>query len=78
MFIERQIHKKIRNFLKERQIIVITGMRRVGKTTLVKELLREIESENKVYIDLQQVENREMFSDKNFDNILLQLKNKNG
>jgi uncharacterized protein len=78
MFIERQIHKKIRNFLKERQIIVITGMRRVGKTTLVKELLKEIESQNKVYIDLQQVENREMFSDKNFDNILLQLKNKNG
>lgn len=78
MFIERQIHKKIRNFLKEKQIIVITGMRRVGKTTLVKELLKEIESENKVYIDLQQVENREMFGDKNFDNILLQLKNKNG
>ena len=78
MFIERQIHKKIRNFLKERQIIVITGMRRVGKTTLVKELLKEIESKNKVYIDLQQVENREMFGNKNFDNILLQLKNRNG
>ena len=44
MFIERQIHKKVRNYLKERQIIVITGMRRVGKTTLVKELLKEIES----------------------------------
>ncbi len=78
MFIERQIHKKVRNYLKERQIIVITGMRRVGKTTLVKELLKEIGSANKLYIDLQQVENRELFNDKNYDNILLQLKNKMG
>ena len=78
MFIERQIHKKIRNFLKERQIIVITGMRRVGKTTLVKELLKEIDSENKIFIDLQQVENRELFGNKNYDNILLELKNKRG
>ncbi len=78
MFIERQIHKNIRNYLKERQIIVITGMRRVGKTTLVKELLKEITSDNKVYIDLQQVENREIFSDKNFDNILLQLRSMRG
>jgi predicted AAA+ superfamily ATPase len=78
MFIERQIHKKIRNYLKERQIIVITGMRRVGKTTLVKELLKEIESSNKIYIDLQQIENRELFGNKNFDNILLQLKDKRG
>jgi hypothetical protein len=53
-------------------------MRRVGKTTLVKELLKEIESENKIYIDLQQVENRELFSDKNFDNILLELRNRRG
>ena len=78
MFIERQIHKKILNYLEERQIIVITGMRRVGKTTLVKELLKGIESTNKIYIDLQQIENRELFSDKNFDNILLQLRNKRG
>ena len=76
MFIERQIHKKARNYLKERQIIVITGMRRVGKTTLVKQLLKEIESTNKVYIDFQQVENRELFNNKNFDNILLELKNR--
>lgn len=78
MFIERQIHKKIRNYLKERQIVVITGMRRVGKTTLVKKLLNEIESDNKIYIDLQQIENRELFGNKNFDNILLQLKDKKG
>lgn len=76
MFIERQIHKKVRNYLKERQIVVITGMRRVGKTTLVKQLLKEIESTNKTYIDLQQVENRELFGNKNFDNILLDLKNR--
>ena len=78
MFIERQIHKKVRNYLKEKQIIVITGMRRVGKTTLVKELFKEIDSHNKVYLDLQKAENRELFGDKNYDNILLQLKDKRG
>lgn len=45
-------------------------MRRVGKTTLVKQLLSEIPSENKVYFDLERLDNRELFSEKNYEAII--------
>lgn len=72
-FLERKIYLHIREHLISRQITVLTGMRRVGKTTLVKHLLSEIESENKIYLDLQKINNRELFFDKNFDNIIIRL-----
>src|ERR1035441_9350558 len=73
MFIERRIHKSIKDHLKERQITVITGMRRVGKTTLVERLLEDIQSTNKAYIDLEKITNRVIFDEKNYDNVLSRL-----
>lgn len=65
-------------FLKEhidkKQITVITGMRRTGKTTLLKQLLTDIESKNKIYIDLERIDNREIFSEKNYDAIIYTLR----
>ncbi len=52
-------------------------MRRTGKTTLVQHILSEIVSANKVYIDLQRADNRNLFAEKNYENILLELA-KNG
>lgn len=74
MFIERRIHKSIRDHLDKRQITVITGMRRVGKTTLIERLLEDIPSSNKAYIDLEKITNRVIFDEKNYDNVLLRLK----
>lgn len=69
--------RKLYTFLKEhlasKQITVITGMRRTGKTTLVKQLLSDIASENKIYIDLERIDNREIFSEKNYDSIIYTL-----
>lgn len=48
-------------------------MRRTGKTTLVKQLLSDIASDNKVYIDLERIDNREIFSEKNYDAIIYTL-----
>lgn len=48
-------------------------MRRTGKTTIVKELLKNIECENKLYLDLERMDNRELFSEKNYDNIIYSL-----
>jgi len=53
---------------------VLTGMRRTGKTTLVKQLLEEIDSENKIYFDLQILANQDIFSPRNFDAIVESLK----
>lgn len=72
-FFSRKIYRQIKNHLPNRQIIVLTGMRRVGKTTLIKRILSEIKSKNKIYLDLQQINNRELFSDKNFDNVIIRL-----
>jgi predicted AAA+ superfamily ATPase len=48
-------------------------MRRTGKTTIVRELLNQVSSGNKIYIDLERYDNRELFSDPNYDNIPVQL-----
>ncbi len=42
MFFDRKIYKKLIEHAKQPQVSVITGLRRTGKTTLVKKLLGEI------------------------------------
>ena len=50
-FIERQIYKETKNHLKYKEITVITGMRRVGKTTIISKLLEDVDGNNKAYFD---------------------------
>jgi len=73
MFYPRKIFQELKNHLDKKQITVITGMRRTGKTTMVRELLNHVSSENKIYIDLERFDNRELFSDPNYDSIATQL-----
>lgn len=72
----RKIYKNIKKYLGAKQVIVITGMRRVGKTTLLKQILSEIKSENKTYFDLEKLSDRSIFEQKNYDNIVLDLEKK--
>ncbi|HHD92287.1 MAG TPA: ATP-binding protein, partial [Candidatus Portnoybacteria bacterium] len=76
MYLPRKIYPQLKKHLGVRQITVITGMRRTGKTTLLRQLLKDIPSQNKLYIDLERLDNRELFSQKNYDNILRELKNR--
>ena len=76
MYFQRKIHSGLKKHLKKKQITVITGMRRTGKTTLVKQLLIDISSDNKIYFDLERLDNRELFSEKNYDSIIYALKQK--
>lgn len=73
MYIERNIYPSIHSYLNKKQIIVITGMRRTGRTTILKKLLEDSKNSNKIYFDLERIDNREIFSEKNYDNILLAL-----
>ena len=73
MFLPRKIYPELKKHLKQKQITVITGMRRTGKTTLLRQLLKDVSSKNKTYIDLERLDNRELFSQKNYDNILREL-----
>jgi len=74
MIYPRKIFPDLLNHLDSKQITVLTGMRRTGKTTLVKELLSKIDSANKLYIDLERLDNRELFAAKNYDAIIYALK----
>ncbi|MEK6942338.1 MAG: ATP-binding protein [archaeon] len=68
VFFGRKLYSSLKGHLQKKQITVITGMRRTGKTTIVRQLLSEIHSENKAYIDLERVDNREIFLEKNYEN----------
>lgn len=69
-FYTRKIYPELRKHLAKRQITVITGMRRTGKTTLLKKLLKDFSSSNILYLDFERVDNRELFSEKNYENII--------
>ena len=72
-FFPRSIYPALKNHLKRGAITVLTGMRRVGKTTLVKELFNEVASGNKAYFDLERLDNRELFSERNYEVIVAAL-----
>jgi uncharacterized protein len=67
--IERDIFKSLEKHLEKKWITVITGMRRVGKTTALKYLLFKVATENKVYFDLERVEHRYLFRLDNYKEI---------
>lgn len=66
----RKIYPDLEKHLKSEQITVLTGMRRTGKTTAVKHLMEKVASKNKLYLDLERLDNREIFTPQNYDIIL--------
>lgn len=76
-FIERKVYPDLKKHLATKYITVITGLRRTGKTTLVKKLLEDFKSDNKIYIDLERYDYRELFSEKNYDNVIISLSSRN-
>ena len=73
MFYQRNIFLELKEHLEVKQVTVLTGMRRTGKTTLVKQLIEISPIRQKIYFDLERIDNRELFSEKNYDNIILAL-----
>ncbi len=65
----RKIYPTLKEHLKSPHITVLTGMRRTGKTTAVKFLMGELDSENKLYLDFERLDNRDLFSQRNYDAI---------
>jgi len=67
--IKREILVKIKPFYNSPEAIIITGMRRTGKTTLLKFIYDEIKSDNKIFLDLENILNRSIFEEKNYEKI---------
>ena len=71
MVIQRDIYKEIEPYLNSSEAVVITGMRRTGKTTLLRFIYDKINSPNKLFIDLENTLNRKYFEEEDYERIRL-------
>ncbi len=69
MKVQRELLARIKLYLASKQAIVITGMRRVGKTTLLQSIFENTKSDNKLFIDLENVLNRALFEETDYEAI---------
>lgn len=76
MIFTRSIESKINKNLKNSKAIIVTGMRRTGKTTLLKKIFNEIPSSNKLWFDFENPLDIKYFSDIDYNDIFVNLVNK--
>ncbi len=74
MIYPRKLKNKILKELDNDLTIVITGMRRVGKTFLLYDLFSQIKTKNKIFLDLEKPENRQVFMEEGYEAIINNLK----
>lgn len=73
MIYERKILTALRKQIDTPEIIVLTGMRRVGKTTVYRTIYDEITSTNKVFLDIENPLEQKIFEELDYNNILKNL-----
>lgn len=70
---ERTIFPELEAHLDDHEVTVVTGLRRVGKTTAIQFLLEKIPHANKIYLDLERLEFRRIFNRKSFSEMQAEL-----
>ena len=65
----RKIFDEIERYLDSPEAIVLTGMRRTGKTTLLQFIYENLNSKNKIFLDLENPLNRRYFEVDNYEQI---------
>jgi uncharacterized protein len=74
MFYKRRLLDSILKTIKKKEIIILTGMRRVGKTTIIHKIFEDIPSDNKAFIDLENPIEQKIFEEIDFNNIIFNFK----
>lgn len=69
MIYQRKIYPTLLAHAQKPLNTVLTGMRRTGKTTLIKQLLFDLPNKNSLFLDLERPDIREIFLQKNYENI---------
>ncbi len=69
MIYPRKLLKILKKQIETPEIVVLTGMRRVGKTTLYRTLFDEIKSRNKVFLDIENPVEQKVFEEADYNNI---------
>ena len=71
--VERTLMREIRKYLTSPEAVVVTGMRRVGKTTLMEQVQRELREQHNIsnilFLDLENPANQRYFDEENYDAI---------
>lgn len=70
---QRNIYTALLSHLTQSPVTVITGMRRVGKSTAVKYLLDQVKHANKIYLDCERVELRVLLNLPSYEGIRVAL-----
>ncbi len=71
---KRLLFYQIIRYLSHKNALVITGMRQVGKTTLMKQIFEEIKESSKVWIDLDNPLDQKIFENIDYHNIYIRLR----
>ncbi len=69
----RFIFNEIKQYFDSPEAIIITGMRRTGKTSLLMYIYEQIDSKEKLFLDLENPLNRRYFEEKNYERIKMTL-----
>src|SRR3989338_6756488 len=72
--IKRNLYYELQKYFDSKEALVVTGMRQTGKTTLLKQIYEETDSRNKLFLDLENVLNQQIFEEINYDRINIQLR----
>jgi len=69
MLKERLLYNQIKKYIDSPEAIVVTGMRRVGKTSLIRFIYDKIDSDNKIFLDLENPLNQKYFEEESYEKI---------
>ncbi len=70
---KRLLFYSLQKYLDHKNALIITGLRQVGKTTLLKQLFEEIKSPHKLWFDFDNPLDQKMFEDIDYNNIYKKL-----
>ena len=70
---KRLLFYEINKYISHKNSLIITGMRQVGKTTLMKQVYDSINSKNKLWFDFDNPLDQKVFESIDFNNIYLNL-----
>lgn len=70
----RSLLAPLKEQIHTREIVVLTGMRQVGKTTLLNMAFEQVTSDNKVFLDMENILVQKIFDEMDFDNIWANLR----
>lgn len=74
MVYPRSLLAPLKKQIDTREIVVLTGMRQVGKTTLLNMLFEQVTSDNKVFLDMENILVQKIFEEMDFENIWANLR----